>query len=88
MAPGEMPPDAGRPGGGRKNSQRGRGDELSRKLAPQPRARNPFLAWIVLLFLAIVAYQLYVQGRPQAVDVSYTQVMAEIEAGNIRSADL
>ncbi|MBM3307901.1 MAG: ATP-dependent zinc metalloprotease FtsH [Candidatus Eisenbacteria bacterium] len=83
-----MPPDAGRPGGGRKNSQRGRGDELSRKLAPQPRARNPFLAWIVLLFLAIVAYQLYVQGRPQAVDVSYTQVMAEIEAGNIRSADL
>jgi cell division protease FtsH len=88
MAPGNLPPSGERPGGKRKDSARGRGDELSRKLTPQPRSRNPFVAWIVLLFLAVLAYQIYVQGRSQALDVSYTQLMREIEAGNIASADL
>jgi len=88
MAPGDLPPTGERPGGKRKDFTRGKGDELSRKLAAQPRGRNPFIAWIVLLFLAVLAYQIYVQGRSQALDISYTQLMREIEAGNIASADL
>jgi cell division protease FtsH len=88
MTPADLPPSGDAPGGRKKGQARGRGDELSRKLAPPPRARNPFLAWIVLLFLAVVGYQLYLQGRSQTVDVSYTQLMREIEAGNIASADI
>jgi len=88
MAPDNAPWTGDKPPGQRKGGGRGKGDELSRKLAPQPRGRSPFFAWIIFLFLAILAYQIYVQGRSQVQDITYTQLMREVENGNVASVDI
>jgi cell division protease FtsH len=71
------------PGGARGDKERRRREELSRKLVPPPRSRNPFIAWILFIFLAFMAYQLYNQTRPTEAEISYTRFLHEIEAGNI-----
>ncbi len=79
------PENQGRPPDGDK---RGRGDDLHRKLAPQPRSRQPLLAWVIFIFLAIMAFQLFLQSRSSDVEISYTQFMREVEAGNIAKVDI
>jgi len=76
------------PGGERGDPERRRRDELSRKLIPQPRSRNPFIAWILFIFLAFMAYQLYNQTRPTEVEISYSRFLREIEAGNIARVEI
>ena len=80
------PPDE--PGRRRGNENRKKREELSRKLVPQPRSRNPYLAWILFAFLAFMAFQLYLQSRPTEVQISYTQLLEEIEAGNLQSVEI
>jgi cell division protease FtsH len=75
-------------GGDRGDQERRRRDELSRKLVPPPRSRNPFIAWILFVFLAFMAYQLYNQTRPTEAEISYSRFLREVEAGNIASVDI
>jgi cell division protease FtsH len=67
------------------DDRRKRGDELHKRLVPPPRSRNPLIAWIIFIFLAIMAYQLYVSSRPQEVELFYSQLTREVQAGNIAS---
>jgi cell division protease FtsH len=76
------------PGGERGDPERRRRDDLSRKLVPAPRSRNPFIAWILFVFLAFMAYQLYNQTRPTEAEISYSRFLSEIEAGNIASVEI
>jgi len=79
------------PGGGNRRDQderRKRGDELHKRLVPAPRSRNPLIAWIIFIFLAIMAYQLYVSSRPQEIELVYSQLATEIRAGNIASVSV
>jgi cell division protease FtsH len=78
-------PHPDEPRGPERDDGRRKGDELSKKLVPRPRSRHPVIAWIVLVFLAFMVYQLYLQGRPTEVEISYSRVMREIEAGNVAS---
>lgn len=81
------PPRPDREGPEHDNENRRKRDELSRKLVPPSRSRNPFIAWILFIFLAFVAYQLFVQGRTTETRISYSQLREEILAGNLKSAD-
>jgi cell division protease FtsH len=76
------------PGGERGDQEKRRRDELSRKLVPQPRSRNPFIAWILFIFLAFMAYQLYSQSRPTEAEISYSRFLREIDAGNIARVEI
>jgi len=76
------------PAGDRNGRERRRREELTRKLVPQPRSRHPFLAWILFIFLAFMAYQLYVQSRPTEAEISYTRLLHEIDAGNIARVEI
>lgn len=78
-----------RPAERRPDQKQRRGEELQRGLAMTQRAgRNPFIAWIILLFIAIMAWQLYSQNRPQNVEINYTALMREVRAGNIAAVAL
>jgi len=73
----------------RPDEKQRRGEELQRGLAMTQRAgRNPFIAWIIFLFIAIMAWQLYSQNRPQDVEISYTELMREVRAGNIAAVSV
>jgi len=62
-------------------------EELSRKLLPPQRTRNPLISWILFVFLALVAYHLFLQNRSTETRISYTQFRQEVIAGNLESAD-
>ncbi len=72
----------------RDGDRRRRGHELQRKLTPQPRQRQPLLAWVIFVFLAIMAFQLFLQNRPTEANISYTRFMREVDAGNIASVGI
>ncbi|MBD3348059.1 MAG: ATP-dependent zinc metalloprotease FtsH [Candidatus Eisenbacteria bacterium] len=74
-------------GPGRDEESRKRREELSRKLLPPQRSRNPFVSWILFVFLALVAYHLFLQNRSTETRISYTQFKEEVQAGNLQSAD-
>ncbi len=73
----------------RPDQKQRKGEELQRGLAMTQRAgRNPFIAWIIFLFIAIMAWQLYSQNRPQDVEISYTELMREVRASNIAAVSV
>ncbi len=73
----------------RPDQRQRRGEEIQRGLAMTQRAgRNPFIAWIIFLFIAIMAWQLYSQNRPVDVEISYTELMREVRASNIAAVSL
>ncbi|MFH1502567.1 MAG: ATP-dependent zinc metalloprotease FtsH [Candidatus Eisenbacteria bacterium] len=74
-------------GAGREDESKKKREELSRKLMPPARSRNPFIAWILFIFLAFVAYQLFVQSRTTETRISFSQLRQEILAGNLKSAE-
>ncbi len=77
-----------RPGDRGTEEERRRREELSRKLTPGQKPRQPFLAWILFIILAFTAYQLFVQSRPSEVRITYSQLLREIEAGNLSRIDI
>jgi len=81
-------PQAEEPEDRRPPDRPNRRDELSKKLTPQPRSRHPLLAWMIFIFLAIMAYQLYSQSRPKEIEVFYTDLLPQIEAGNLESVSV
>ncbi len=81
------PPDPDAQGPGRNDDNRKKREELSRKLLTPQRSRNPFMAWILFIFLAIVAYQLFVSGRSTETRITYTEFRQEVLAGNLKYAD-
>ncbi len=81
------PTDPESQGPGRNDDNRKKREELSRKLLTPQRSRNPFMAWILFIFLAIVAYQLFVSGRSTETRITYTQFRQEVLAGNLKYAD-
>ena len=76
------------PGRRRADETKKKRDELSRKFVPPPRSRHPYLAWILFVFLAFMAFQLYLQSRPTEAQISYTRLREEIEAGNLQSVEI
>ena len=73
----------------RPDQKQRKGEELQRGLAMTQRAgRNPFIAWIIFLFIAIMAWQLYSQNRPQDVEISYSELMREVRASNIAAVSV
>ena len=88
-----MPEDYKRPdrhegqGPTRDEENRKKREELSRKLLPPQRTRNPLISWILFVFLALVAYHLFLQNRSTETRISYTQFRQEVIAGNLESAD-
>jgi len=73
----------------RPDQSKRRGEELQRGLAMTQRAgRNPFIAWIIFLFIAIMAWQLYSQNRPKDVEITYSDLMREVRAGNIAAVSV
>ncbi len=81
-------PKRGRDDRRRVGDRRGKGDKLHRKLTPQSRARQPLFAWVIFIFLAIMAFQLFLQSRQSEIEITYTQFMREVEAGNISSVEI
>jgi cell division protease FtsH len=77
-----------RRGDDRGPGKKGKRDDLHKKLTPPPRARQPLLAWVIFIFLAIMAFQLFMQTRPSAVEISYTRFLSEVENGNIARVDI
>jgi cell division protease FtsH len=82
------PPRSDDPRGFGAPDGRKRRDELSKKLALSPRSRYPFTSWILFVFLAFMAHQLYIQSRPEALEISYSQLQREIDRGNIGHIDV
>jgi len=77
--PGDKPDQNG-------GDRRNRGEDLQRKLKSAPRpTRSPFLMWILLIFVAIVGWQMYVQNQPTDVEINYTRLMEEVLNANIAS---
>jgi len=72
---------------GREDENRKKREELSRKLLPPQRTRNPFISWILFVFLALIAYHLFLQNRSTETRISYTQFRQEVLTGNLESAD-
>jgi len=72
-----------KPPKGRDDGQDRRRDQLAKKLTAPQRSRHPILAWIIFVFLAVMAYQLYHETRPVEVTINYTELKKEIEAGNL-----
>ncbi len=81
------PPHLDKQGPGRNDDNRRKREELSRKLLTPQKSRNPLMAWILFIFLAIIAYQLFVSGRSTETRISYTQFRQQVLAGNLKYAD-
>jgi cell division protease FtsH len=52
------------------------------------RAAKSMAFWVVLMLLMFLAFRLYYGGRPQEVEISYTQFMAEVKNGNVKSISI
>ncbi len=68
----------------KRDEKQRRGDELQRRLAvPQRPGRSPFTAWIIFIFIAVMALMLWTQNRPQDIEISYDELMEQVRGGNI-----
>ena len=72
----------------RDDGKRGKGGDMSKKFVPPPRTRHPVMIWIILSFIAFMAFQLYFQSREQQVEITHSRFISEVEAGNLASVDI
>ncbi len=70
------------------SDKRGKGGDFAKKIVPGPRTRHPLMIWIIVSFIVFMGLQLYFQGKETRVEISYTQFIEEIEAGNLAVADI
>src|SRR5262245_7400973 len=79
------------------NGRRGGGGGLRGPLPKTPPKRDPgrysraaksMAFWVILMLLMFLAFRLYYGGRPQEAEISYTQFMQEVKAGNIKGISI